>query len=127
MPVADEYPLCSDDEVEMEEDDNFCDYVTGLFGVNLGDASVSNDADDGGGVAASTDTHGTSSHGKRTSSYWNDFEEIKENDIRVAAICKMCGKRYTTRSAIGTGHLLRHQKACRKNMIMIVGYSLGLL
>jgi hypothetical protein len=26
----------------------------------------------------------------------------------------MCGKRYTARSAAGTGHLLRHQKECRK-------------
>jgi hypothetical protein len=113
MPMADEYPLCSNDEVEMEEDDDLRDDATRLFSVDLGDASVLNDAGDGDGVAASTDTHGTSSHGKRTS-YWNDFEEIKENDIRVAAICKMCGKRYTARSATGTGHLLRHQKACRK-------------
>jgi hypothetical protein len=65
-------------------------------------------------VAASTNTHGTSYVGKRTFAVWEDFTEIKENKIRVAAICKLCGKRYSARSTAGTGHLIRHQKSCRR-------------
>ncbi|XP_066358138.1 zinc finger BED domain-containing protein RICESLEEPER 2-like [Miscanthus floridulus] len=116
MSGADEYPLHGDNELEVEDDDDIRDDATGLFGVDLGDCSVPNDVGegDGGGGADSTDTHGTSSAGKRTSAVWVDFEEIKENDIRIAAICKMCGKRYTARSAAGTGHLLRHQASCKK-------------
>jgi hypothetical protein len=65
-------------------------------------------------VTASIDTHGTSSVGKRISTVWEDFTKIKENKIRVAAICKLCGKRYSARSAASTGHLIRHQKSCRR-------------
>ena len=71
------------------------------------------DGDTGGGAvtatgACSTDTHGTSSSGKRKSSVWADFKEVKENDVRIAAICKMCSKRLSARSSAGTGHLIRH-------------------
>jgi hypothetical protein len=107
-PVADEYPLCSDDEVEMEDDDDVRDDAAGLFGDDLGDASVPNDAIEGGGVAASTDTHGTSSHGKRTSSCWDDFEEIKENDIRVVAILKaLCLVLVISDNAQSANHVLK--------------------
>jgi hypothetical protein len=116
---ADEYPRhgdgedrVDDDDLEIKDDDDLRDDVAGLFGVNLGDDNVSTDVDvgdgDSGGVAASTDTHGTSSVGKCTSAVWEDFTKIKENKIRVAAICKLCGKRYSARSAAGTGHLIRH-------------------
>jgi hypothetical protein len=44
----------------------------------------------------------------------DDFEEIKKNDIKIVAICKMCGKRYSARSIAGTGYLLRHHRSCRK-------------
>ena len=64
--------------------------------------------------ACSTDTHGTSSSGKRKSSVWADFKEVKENDVRIASICNMCGKRLSARSSAGTGHLIRHQSSCRK-------------
>ena len=105
----------------MENDDDIREDAAGLFGIDLGDGDgthpIDLDAgDDDGGVAASTDTHGTSSTGgggKLISAVWEDFTEIKENNIRVAAICKMCGKRYTARSAAGTGHLKRHQKSCK--------------
>jgi hypothetical protein len=104
----------------VENDDNIREDAAGLFGIDLGDGDgthpIDLDAgDDDGGVAASTDTHGTSSTGggKLISAVWEDFTKIKENNIRVAAICKMCGKRYTSRSAAGTGHLKRHQKSCK--------------
>jgi hypothetical protein len=89
-----------------------------VFSIDVGDGSVLNDVidfdGDVGGGADSTDTHGTSSVGKRTSVVWVDFEEIKENDIRIAAICKIYGKRYFARSDASTGHFLRHQASCKK-------------
>ena len=126
MAGADEHPLhgsdsqADQDELEIEDDDDTREDATTLFGIDVGDGNVHNnvvdvDADDAGGgapmVAAgacSTDTHGTSSNGKRKSSVWADFKEVKENDVRVAAICKMCSKRLSTRSCAGTGHLIRH-------------------
>ena len=60
----------------------------------------------------STDTHGTLSSGNRKSSVWADFKEVKENDVRVAAIYKMC----SARSCAGTGHFIRHQASYRKKV-----------
>jgi len=105
----------------VENDDDIREDADGLFDIDLGDGDgthpIDLDAgDDDGGVAASTDTHGTSSTGgggKLISAVWEVFTEIKKNNIRVAAIYKMCGKRYTARSAAGTGHLKRHQKSCK--------------
>ena len=77
--------------------------------------------------ACSTDTHGTSSSGKRKSSVWADFKEVKENGIRVDAIYKMCSKRLSARSSASTGYLIRHQASCRKRLIMLTGSSLGFL
>jgi hypothetical protein len=119
MSGADEYPLHGedreDDELEIEDDNDLREDAAALFGIDVGDGNVPNDAGDSdGGVAASTNTHGTSSVGKRTSAVLDYFEEIKENNIRIVAIYKMCGKRYSARSAADTGHLLRHQRCCRK-------------
>jgi hypothetical protein len=65
-----------------------------------------------------TSTNDTSSVGKRKSGVWVDFEEICEtvngNLVQIAAICRMCKSRLSVRSATGTGHLIRHQKSCRK-------------
>ena len=36
--------------------------------------------------------------------------------VRTAAICKMCKSRLSARSSAGTGHLIRHQKSCRKKV-----------
>jgi hypothetical protein len=36
-----------------------------------------------------------------------DFHEIKEGDVHIAAICKMCGTRMSARSAASTSHLIR--------------------
>ena len=36
--------------------------------------------------------------------------------VRTAAICKMCKSRLSARSSTGTGHLIRHQKSCRKKV-----------
>jgi len=129
MPVvADVYSHLADGEhpepeedMEIEDGDDIGEDARGLFGIDLGDGTHPIDLDVGdgdGGVAASTDTHGTSStggtgKGKLISPVWEDFTEIKEGKIRVAAICKMCGKRYSARSAAGTGHLKRHQKSCK--------------
>jgi len=128
LVVADVYSHLADgehpepeEELEIEDDDDIGEDACGLFGIDLGDGThpIDLDAGDGegdGGVAASIDTHGTSSTGgtgKLISPVWEDFTEIKEDNIRVAAICKMCGKRYSARSAAGTGHLKRHQKSCK--------------
>jgi hypothetical protein len=55
---------------------------------------------------------------KRKSSVWVDFEEICEtmngNSVRIAAICRICKSRLSAGSIAGTGHLIRHQKFCRK-------------
>jgi hypothetical protein len=49
---------------------------------------------------------------------WDDFEEVFEkingHDVRVRAICKTCRTVLSARSAAGTGHILRHQKSCKK-------------
>ena len=99
-----------DEELEIENDDDLRDDAASLFGIDLGDGDgnqpIDLDGDDGdGGVEVSTDTHGTSStSGKKVSDVWDYFHEIKENKIRVRAICKHCGARYSARSAAGTGH-----------------------
>jgi hypothetical protein len=100
-----------DEELEVKDDDDLRDDAADLFDIDLGDGTqpIELDGDDGdGGVAASTDsdTHGTSTmSGKRVSAVWSYFTEIKENGIRIVAICKHCGNKYTARSAVGTGHL----------------------
>jgi hypothetical protein len=121
MLGADEYPHHDDDlmdELEIKDDNDLRENAAAVFSIDVSDGSVPNDVvdfdGDVGGGADSTDTHGTSSAGKHTFVVWVDFEEIKENDIRIAAICKMYGKRYSTRSAAGTGHFLRHQASCKK-------------
>ena len=48
---------------------------------------------------------------------WADFNEVNEiadGIQRVIAICKFSKARLSANSAHGTGHLLRHQKSCRK-------------
>jgi hypothetical protein len=127
------YPLTGNDDLRaaglvLEDDDDIREDAAALLGINVGSgsATIDLDADDGGGGAAtttrtrfgSTSTDGTSSVGKRKYGVWVDFEEICEivngNSVRIAAICKMCKSRLSARSAVGTGHLIRHQKSCRK-------------
>jgi hypothetical protein len=36
------------------------------------------------------------------------------NSVQIIAICRVCKSRLSTRSAAGTGHLIRHHKSCRK-------------
>ena len=38
------------------------------------------------------------------------------NKIQTTAICRMCKAVLSARSAAGIGHLIRHQKSCRKNV-----------
>jgi hypothetical protein len=116
-----------EDELEVEDDDDLCEDTATLFGIDAGDGPLPIDVDaidgEGGGGTAmvtrigSTSTHGTSTAGagKRKSAIWVDFDEIKyANDVRIAAICKMCKTRLSARSAAGTGHLIRHQNSCLK-------------
>ena len=131
MVGADAFPLHGSDsqaeaeDLEIEDDDDVREDAAALFGIDVGDDGVPNNvinvgAGDGGGGAepaagcCSIDTHGTTSSSKRKSSVWADFKEVKENDVRVAAVCNMCGKRLSARSSAGTGHLIRHQSSCRK-------------
>jgi hypothetical protein len=104
-----------------------------LLGIDLTSAPVnlsSNPTNAGGGPATATDTPvgststdggtGTSSVGKHKSTVWVDFDEVFEkvngSNVRIAAICRICKTRLSARSSAGTGHLLRHQKACRKKV-----------
>ena len=36
------------------------------------------------------------------------------NSVRIAAICRMCNSRLSSRPTASIGHLIRHQKSCRK-------------
>jgi hypothetical protein len=116
-----------EDELGVEDDDDLREDAAALFGIDAGDDPLPVDVDaidgEGGGGTmtvtrtGSTSTHGTSTAGaaKRKSTVWVDFDEIKDaNDVRIAAICKMCKTRLSTRSAVGTGHLIRHQNSCLK-------------
>ena len=52
---------------------------------------------------------------KRRSPVWDNFDEILDDKrVRIAAVCKFCRHRLSAKSAAGTGHLLRHQNACKK-------------
>ena len=59
----------------------------------------------------------SSTTGKRRSPVWADFDKVKETvdgEEKVIVICKFCKARLSANSAHGTGHLLRHQKSCKK-------------
>jgi hypothetical protein len=90
--VAAGYPLNDDglDEAALEDDDDLRHDAAGLFGVDVGDASVQQnvidvDAEvgDGGGGAVtvtrtgSTSTHDTVSCGKRKSGVWLTLRRLR--------------------------------------------------
>jgi hypothetical protein len=119
--------LVPDDEDDIQAD------AAALLGIDLTSAPIdlgSNPTNAGGGPATATDTPvgststdggtGTSSVGKRKSIVWVDFDEVFEkvngSNVRIAVICRMCKTRLSARPSAGTGHLLRHQKACRKKV-----------
>jgi len=134
------YPLTGNDDLIMagllpEDDDDIRDDAAVLLGIDVGSGSAPIDLDggDGGGGAepalstmatgtpvGSNSTDGTSCLSKRKYGVWVDFDEIYETlngqKVRTAAICKMCKSRLSVRSAAGTGHLIRHQKSCRKKV-----------
>jgi hypothetical protein len=141
VAMADDYdvnPVTGNDDLRtarivLDDKDDIQADAAALLGIDLTSAHVdlsSNPADAGGGPAKATDTPvgststdggtGTSSVGKRKSTVWVDFDEVFEkvngSNVRIAAICRMCKTRLSTRSSAGTGHLLRHQKACRKKV-----------
>jgi hypothetical protein len=132
----DVYSLTGNDDLRAEglvpndEYDIPVDAAT-LLSIDLSSAPVNVDVGDGGGgPATATSTPvgstsidggtGTSSVGKHKSSVWVDFDEIFEkvngSNVRTATICRMCKTTLSARSSVGTGHLLRHQKACRKKV-----------
>jgi len=134
------YPLTDNDDLIVvgllpEDDDDIRDNAATLLGIDVdsGSALIDLDGGDGGGGAApvpsttttgtpvgSNITYGTSCLGKRKSDVWVDFDEFYETvngqKVRTAAICKMCKSRLSARSSAGTGHLIRHQKSCRKKV-----------
>jgi hypothetical protein len=115
-----------EDELDVENGDDVREDAAALFDIDLDDGGLPIDADDvdgdgGGGTATvtgtgtgSTSTHGTSHASKRKSGVWVDFDVVKEGDVRIAAICKMCKTRLSARSTASTGLLIRHQNSCRK-------------
>ena len=134
------YPLTDNDDLIAagllpEDDDDIRDDAAALLGIDVGSGSALIDLDggDGGGGAEpvpsvtatgtpvdSNITDGTSCLGKHKSGIWVDFDEIYETvngqKVRTAAICIMCKSRLSARSSAGTGHLIRHQKSCRKKV-----------
>ena len=90
---------------------------------DAGDGDAAAAAGDGEAAAAAGDGSAAADAGgkkKRKLNFdaWLDFEKIFEvidgKQVRTGAKCYHCGHLYTGRSAIGTGHLLRHIKVCNK-------------
>jgi hypothetical protein len=125
--------------LSSERDDDGCGpYSLFADDVGRGTTSINLDVNVAGAVAPATGTtvdsntptmtnntgiNGTTStavSGKHKSKCWVDFEEIYEmingNQVRVQAIYKLCRTTLSARSAAGTGHILRHQKSCRKKL-----------
>ena len=114
------YPRTINEELielgQLPDDvDDMGDAAAALFGVDttpnpgpVSDAAGSNELD----------SLTSSSTGKRRSAVWDDFTEVTENrngkKVRIAGICKFCKARLSANSNAGTGHLLRHQKSCKK-------------
>lgn len=74
----------------------------------------------------SNNTNGTLSIGNHPrSGVWANFDEVFElgngKRVRTAAIYKLRKHELTTRSIAGIGHLLKHQKACRKKVDQSTG------
>jgi len=134
------YPLTGNDDLItagllLEDDDDIRDDAAALLGIDVrsGSAPIDLDGGDGGGGPApapsatatrtpvgSNSTDGTSCLGKRKYDVWVDFDEIYEimngQKVRTAAICKMYKSKLSARSSASTGHLIRHQKSCRKKV-----------
>ena len=89
VPVdGDDQERCSDDDLEIEDDDDILEDAAAL-GLDLeqGDASEPITIDDNDG----DDVNATS--GKAKSVVWDYFYEVKENGVRVSAVCKHCNKK----------------------------------
>lgn len=65
------------------------------------DAAVNGDA-----------TANTKKNRKRTSKVWIDFNEYKDANGKVKALCKHCKKSFVGESKSGTSHLAQHIKRC---------------
>ena len=130
-----------DDEVRVTMDDDDVDYPKTINEDLIAFGLTPDDVEDVGGAAAAlfgssaapinlevapaSDVAGSNNHesltsttGKRSqSAAWEDFTKVFETvngkPIRVAGICKLKSK-LLANSNVGTGHLLRYQKSCRK-------------
>jgi hypothetical protein len=124
------YPRTINDELvelgQLPDDvDDMGDAAAALF-----DVGSSHGADNLEGTAAGPvpvsdatgsnelDSLTSSNTGKHRSAVWDDFTEVTENrngkKVRIVGICKFCKARLSANSNAGTGHLLRHQKSCKK-------------
>jgi hypothetical protein len=92
---------CSDDDLEVENDDDLREDAV-AFSIDLG-ATIDVDVEDADADDTPTKT------GKNKSEVWKYFTEVKEGSIRVGAIYKHCGAKYSAISASGTDHLSRHE------------------
>jgi hypothetical protein len=116
-----------------------------LFGIQIGDDHAPIDLDGGGGAGATatgttigsnstaptpSDAGNCTSGGKRTSPVRDDFDKIFETvdgkDLLTKATCKMCKATLSARTAAGTGHLKRHQKAYKEKMCQRARVQSGL-
>lgn len=101
-PTDGEHPVPKE---EIEEVDN--DTVdNAVVAAGDGNNPILVDAGDNEDGAVEVDATSTEAQGKRVSPIWVDFHQVYDaNKVRIAAVCKRCGNRYTARSAAGTSHL----------------------
>jgi len=117
------YPRTINEELielgQLPDDvDDMGDVVGLLFGSSVAPINLE-EAVPASGAAASSDNDSlaSSSTGKHRSTVWGDFDEVIENidgKKRVIGVCKFCKATLSANSNAGIGHLLRHQKSCRK-------------
>nr|ABA95117.1 hAT family dimerisation domain containing protein [Oryza sativa Japonica Group] len=75
-------------------------------------------ASEGSGTVAASGSTASSSKRSRTSTVWQNFDEIKETgpdgkEVTLAR-CKICRTKLSGKSSSGTGHLSRHAASCAK-------------
>jgi hypothetical protein len=120
------YPRTINDELvelgQLPDDvDNMGDVVAALFGVGSSHTIVDPEGAPVGPVSDAAgsnelDSLTSSSTGKRRSAVWDDFIKVTENHNgkKVRCTLQICNARLGANSNAGTGHLLRHQKSCKK-------------
>jgi hypothetical protein len=123
------YPVTGDEDLAAaglptENDNDITEDAAALVGINMNGAGGAEPMATATGTPMVSNTNNTDGTGTATSSLgkcksvvWDDFDEIKEDVngemVRTKATCKMCRTTLSARSAVGTGHLIRHQKTCK--------------